>query len=858
MAKFTQTELARKQVELEYHMRSVGIARFEENEMRNEQSANSSTLGNTRIISEVTEQLIERIEAFIEYYEGKRGVKPAYLNYIKLVGVKETAFIALKSTFDLMTIENMSITTLALRIGSRIEDQHRFAHLEEQAPHYVDVIVESMKRKATQSYSHKSRTLDKASNNIKVVHTAWDKEIVANLGTFIIEQVSQIEFEGEPLFTSKTVHVNPTREETVLEVSEHAAEWIERFKDKVALSRPAYSPCVVPPRDWTTPFDGGFHVPEIAETMPLIHGKRKHIENQTAETMPVVYAMINAFQKVGWRLESRVVDTLGGILKCRLPIAVPQHEPLEIRPAPIPTELEVLKGKDLVSKMTEDELEAFFQWKADAVELEAKERIRKVDLAKVSQIYREAVRFSKFDAIYFVPYMDYRQRVYITSNIITPQGNDLQKGLLRFAEKRALGFSGLYWLAIQGANTWAAKDADGIALDKKPFMQRVRHVIQPEFLEMVKSIAVDPWNDTRWCDADSPWQFLNWCFEVVDLIEHMEAGNSYKTFMSDVPVAQDGSCSGTQHYSMLLKNEESARLVNLLPCECPNDIYGSAAEGFQARLMNVLDSEKSTPLDKAMASAWLGHANRNLLKPPVMTLVYGSAARTCRKTTMDYLFELQEKENKAARSTGRKSVKKHDFESERNAASWATSMIWDAVGEVQAPAKEGMAFIKRIARFVTKHGQPLVFPAPTGFKMIQEQFSTKASRIKTAMFGGVRITLRHETKELDSAKMASSSSPNVVHTLDSSHLIFTGYDYLVIKGNVSLALIHDSFGTHAGNTRSLRRTLNRELVKMYEVDIMGEFLATNEVNCLADSEIEVPVLGGLDYKEVLKARYAFG
>ena len=859
MTKFTPAQLARKQVELEYHMRSVGMARLEENDLRNSENSNSTTLGNARLISEVTEQLADMVDAYLNAYAGKRGARPAMLGIIQQVGSKEAANIALRSTFDLMTNDKMHITAMAAKVGSRLEDQIRFSHLEKEAPHYVSVIMESMAKKQTKSYSHKARTLKAAEKTLGIDYKPLDTALVCTAGAFLIDLITHIEFKGEKLFTHRMIYTSPTASENVLEVSQHAADWVELFKEKVALSSPAYAPCVVPPVPWESPIDGGFHVPDIAETMPLIHGKQSNVIHNTYEKMPKVYEMINAYQACGWTLEKRVVDTLGAILKGKMPLAVPQHDPLEVRPAPIPEGLELVTGKDLVAKMTEAEREEFFNWKADAVEIEAKERIRKVDLAQTAAIYREAVRYSKYDEFFFVPYLDYRQRVYCTSNLLTPQGNDMQKGLLRFSEKKELGFSGLYGFLLQGANVWAKKDENGISLDKKEFMVRVRTVITPEFRTMVEGIAEDPWSNTEWCDADKPWQFLNWCFAAADLIDWVNAGNHWKTFKTNIIVAQDGSCSGTQHYSMLLKNEESGRLVNLLPCKRPNDIYKSAADELKTKLETMVNDENSTIADKLAASEWLQHANRSLCKPPVMTLVYGSAAMTCKKTTTDYLIELQTKEDKAARASGRKARKMHSFESESKAASWVTPHLWNAVGVVQAPTKRGMKFIKSVARFVSKNGKPLLCTAPTGFQMVQEQFKQEERRIKTVMFGGTRITLRSPTNEIDGTKMASSSAPNFIHLMDSSHLILAAHDYLVVKGNKSMALIHDSFGSLPSQFRTLRRSLVKTFVKMYDgTHIMDNFLEENELNCLVESGIEIPELGTLDYKEVLKARYPFG
>src|SRR3546814_14260161 len=47
--------------------------------------------------------------------------------------------------------------------------------------------------------------------------------------------------------------------------------------------------------------------------------------------------------------------------------------------------------------------------------------------------------------------------------------------------------------------------------------------------------------------------------------------------VSRIPVALDGSCSGLQHFSAMLRDEEGGAAVNLLPAERPQDVYKRVA-----------------------------------------------------------------------------------------------------------------------------------------------------------------------------------------------------------------------------------------------------------------------------------------
>ena len=49
-------------------------------------------------------------------------------------------------------------------------------------------------------------------------------------------------------------------------------------------------------------------------------------------------------------------------------------------------------------------------------------------------------------------------------------------------------------------------------------------------------------------------------------------------FVSRIPVAMDGSCSGIQHFSAMLRDERGGAAVNLVPQELPADVYRAVAE----------------------------------------------------------------------------------------------------------------------------------------------------------------------------------------------------------------------------------------------------------------------------------------
>lgn len=48
--------------------------------------------------------------------------------------------------------------------------------------------------------------------------------------------------------------------------------------------------------------------------------------------------------------------------------------------------------------------------------------------------------------------------------------------------------------------------------------------------------------------------------------------------MLPLPLLQDGSCNGLQHYAALGRDVIGATSVNLMPCEMPQDVYSGVAQ----------------------------------------------------------------------------------------------------------------------------------------------------------------------------------------------------------------------------------------------------------------------------------------
>jgi DNA-directed RNA polymerase len=72
-----------------------------------------------------------------------------------------------------------------------------------------------------------------------------------------------------------------------------------------------------------------------------------------------------------------------------------------------------------------------------------------------------------------------------------------------------------------------------------------------------------------WLEASDPWQFLAASIELRDALE----SENPEAFESNLPVHQDGTCNGLQHYAALGGDVQGARQVNLEASDKPSDVY---------------------------------------------------------------------------------------------------------------------------------------------------------------------------------------------------------------------------------------------------------------------------------------------
>ena len=99
--------------------------------------------------------------------------------------------------------------------------------------------------------------------------------------------------------------------------------------------------------------------------------------------------------------------------------------------------------------------------------------------------------------------------------------------------------------------------------------------------------------------------------------------------------------------------------------------------------------------------------------------------------------------------------------------------------------------------------------------------------------------------------MASSISPNVIHSLDAAHIRMVALAASQEQMH-SLAMIHDSFGCHASDAPRFFNIIREEFVKLYTQDV-AKMLNDN----LSGGAVDLPAMGILDLDGVIETDYSF-
>lgn len=742
--------------------------------------------------------------------EVKRGVQASAKGLLREHDPLVLAFITVRNILGIVSQdERITLAKLAEGIGKTVYGEAILAKFEAVDPKLYYTLVHDFQRRMSKSERHRLRVFRMQAEKNGVALPYWSTADCMGVGTLLISLAREL----------GVVSLEEIRERKkkvlLVTLSPEVAGIVEQVSGFVAGAMPMTLPCVTPPKDWVTPNDGGYHTQAMRRNAPCVIRGRPFVENDS-DVPPRVLNAANRLQRDAWAINTRIL----GIVD-----EVSQHfdvgEVLSQAEYPKPDTPDWLTEDMKKEDMAPEQLADFAQWRSTVREWHTLRRVRGVKWGRYYEALRVARKLQD-QTIYFVYQADYRGRFYAMTRGVSPQGSDLQKALLQAAKgARITDQEHRDWFCIAGANRFG--------FDKAPLPERLAWVAERHGLIM--AVAEDPINHREWTEADCPFQFLAWC------LEYKELHDSPDTFVTRLPLGQDGSCNGLQHFSAMLRDIIGGAATNLVPSAFQQDIYRLVAEET-ARIVAADQSDD----EAGIGLRWRKHSlSRGLVKRSVMTLPYGSTRFSCAEFILkEYLRTGQAPE-----------FAKDEY---NKAANWLSYRVWKAIGNVVIKAREAMEWLQDACDELTLAGiKEVQWRSPSGFLVRQQYAKVDVIQIETRLIGGVRIrpSVATWTDEVDRRRHRNGIAPNFVHSCDAAHM------HLLINaadeaGLGHLAFIHDDYGALAPDVPQLHKLIRQTFVGMYEDNHpLAQFANTYGI------QKPLPSLGTLDLAQVKDSVYFF-
>lgn len=566
-------------------------------------------------------------------------------------------------------------------------------------------------------------------------------------------------------------------------------------------SRALNMPMVIPPRPWLTTTSGGY----LTQKEFCIRLKSD----------PVYRAIVQDYDKRG--LLDRFLRSIDLLSQVSWQINVPV----------LKVALEMWNNDILISTKLTEQLTSI--WKG--IEDQGKDISMRCDLN-----YRLEIARSYTGIPFYFPYnVDFRGRAYPIPALFSHIGNDVSRGLLLFSEPKPLGPNGLRWLYIHLTTSYGFGKC---SLDERVLWAKTH-------LKKIIQSADDPHNpEYWWTKGEEPWQVLACCMEIRDALNNPQGPSS---FMSRLPVQQDGSCNGLQHYAALGRDVDGALQVNVSPSPIPQDVYAEVSRLVEEKISKFcldpnshisLSNQSSNSLSKSkMASILKGKISRKLVKQTVMTNVYGITKFGAREQILNRFDEIEDiiPLNYCARE--------HRVEM----ASFLVDLIFDSLGDifkgaqaiqnwlVESSLEIGLSVSeiasKKIEESFSKGSQldddPLcrypqtsvLWTSPLGMPVMQPYLKVKSVSVQTIL-QKLNLKLPSGFDAVDHFKQSSSMPPNFVHSLDASHMLLTAE--LCNDAGITFASVHDCFWSHAGSIDEMNRLLRLAFVDLHRKPILED------------------------------------
>ncbi|KAF9178895.1 DNA-directed RNA polymerase [Haplosporangium sp. Z 767] len=590
----------------------------------------------------------------------------------------------------------------------------------------------------------------------------------------------------------------------VIKVHNHISEILS--KEPVgAVIHPRLLPMLVHPRPWLA-YNSGGYLNAQSTIMRIRHCPQQYNYLKKAHEEGLLFRIYNGLDVLGrtrWAVNKKVLTTVleawnSGKEFAKIPAAANSIEDL-----PKPDDYETSS-------------KAKAKWLADnrKLKLDAKNH----HSLRCDVNYKIEIARAFADEPMFFPHnLDFRGRAYPIPPLFNHLGNDLCRGLLQFDEPKPLGAKGFTWLKIHLANL--------AGFDKHSLSARAQFTM--DHLDDIFDSADKPMEGRRWwLKAEDPWQCLATCIEVADAIRSGDP----ETYMSRVPVHQDGTCNGLQHYAALGGDMAGAQQVNLVPSDSPQDVYSGVAQAVERML------EKQAAAGVESAQILVGKMTRKIVKQTVMTNVYGVTFIGARAQIENRLKETEGIPEDKVRAlstyltqqvfaslgemfTGARAIQDWLAESARRIAkSVPKSVVNPETDEIQDnPSNKRRKKKTSKQAIADQQMTSVIWTTPLNLPIVQPYRKMEHKQVRTNLQS---LTIKDPTQAspVNVQKQRTAFPPNFIHSLDATHMLMSAVG--CVEAGLTFASVHDSYWTHACDVEVMNEVLRKQFIALHSNNIM--------------------------------------
>ncbi|KAL1218508.1 DNA-directed RNA polymerase 1 [Cardamine amara subsp. amara] len=794
------------------------------------------------------EPLRNAIQADLDAFKIKKGKIP-YAPYMEQLPADKMAVITMHKMVGLMMTNTEGVGTVKIvnattHIGEAVEQEARIYSFMQKTKKKKNATQEMVNNESEavnetvtkeREKARKEASLLMKNNKVRQLKAVvkkndsfkpWGQEAQVKVGARLIQLFIENAYIQPPAeqFNDGPPEIRPAFKQTSRNVTLENTKFSRRYGCiecdpliQKGLDNSArhmvipYLPMLIPPRNWTG-YDQGAHL-HLPSYIMRTHGAKQQrtvIKRTPQKQLEPVFEALDTLGNTKWRINKKVLNLVDRIWANggRLGGLVDRED------VPVPMEPD-----------TEDQKE-IQNWKWEYKKANKQNAERHSQRCDVELKLEVAHKMKNEEGFYYPHNVDFRGRAYPMHPYLNHLGSDLCRGILEFCEGKPLGKSGLRWLKIHIANLYAG------GVDKLAYEDRV--AFTESHLEDIFDSSDRPLEGKRWwLNAEDPFQCLAACVNLSEALRNPFP----EAAISHIPIHQDGSCNGLQHYAALGRDKLGAVAVNLVTGEKPKDVYADISAMVLKMMREDAEKDPETFPNATYAKLMLDEVDRKMVKQTVMTSVYGvtySGARAQMK--------------KRLKERGTFADDSQTF----HTACYAARSTLNALEEMFEAARAIKTWFGECAKIIASQNKPVCWTTPLGLPVVQPYRKPGRHLVKTTL---QVLTLNRETDQVQTKKQMTAFAPNLIHSLDGSHMMMTAV--ACNREGLSFAGVHDSYWTHACDVDIMNKILREKFVELYEKPILENLLESFQKSFPDLSFPPIPERGDFDLREVLQSTYFF-